>query len=383
MLTVRNGEYPNLDFSLLEEAKKTKVKVLKTGALEPFRLFKLFSGQKSLPTFQLNQTDSAGLLNRISRWIRMNLFIPDGRVGWVPFAIIKGWKYLRNNPVDIIFTSGPPHSTHLIGRYLKWKFKLPWVADFRDPWIDLFYYKDQIRTVFARKFDKKLQFAVLNNADRIVTVSPGFRELLGQYTDQTKIQVIYNGYDEDDFGKIGCTKVNDYLNICHIGTLSRHQNPMALFEAVRQMTTKNKPAIRLHFFGTIHDSVKYSLADNNLTEIVHFHGYVSHTQIIEQIDTFQLLFLVIPVTKSNRGIIPGKIFEYIRSRVPILLIGPAESDTAKIIQMTNSGYVHDFNDVNGIKNRLSSNLSTMPNNYMQYERRNLATKLADVFNGIR
>ena len=123
--------------------------------------------------------------------------LPDGRVGWLPQAVKKGNRIISQHKIDVIFSSAPPYTTHLIAKRLSLSNKIPWVADFRDPWTDRFYNYENKRWLIAQKLDKYLEDSVIKNADKCITVS---RTISKYY--KKPFEVIHNGYDEDDFSNI-------------------------------------------------------------------------------------------------------------------------------------------------------------------------------------
>jgi len=166
IVTVKNGSYPYIDLSLLHEVPGN-IEVHKTKTFEPFEWYNLLLGKrgKHVPTAVLDSSTNKNFLQKLAAFIRANFFIPDARKGWVNFAIDTGEKIFRTKHIDAIVTTGPPHSTHLIGLYFKKKYPIKWLADFRDPWTHLFTntYLPQINLV--KKLDKKLEKRVLQAVD--------------------------------------------------------------------------------------------------------------------------------------------------------------------------------------------------------------------------
>ncbi|HOU97007.1 MAG TPA: glycosyl transferase family 1, partial [Bacteroidales bacterium] len=162
------AQYPATDESLLKDVSE-KSKVFKTPAVNYFRLA---SKDKSrIPSAGFANQDKKGPVQWLMRFIRGNFFIPDPRKGWNRFAFKKACEIINNENVERIITSGPPHSTHLVGLKLKKKFPdILWIADFRDPWTDIYYYKEFYHTFPARLLDRHYEKTVLTNADKIITV---------------------------------------------------------------------------------------------------------------------------------------------------------------------------------------------------------------------
>jgi len=384
ILTVEDGEYQAIDKSLESDISVT-LKVFKTRVIGFYGFFKKLTGRKTIPTFQLSGGENESLFSRVGRWIRLNLILPDGRIGWYPFAVVQGREIIENEKIDLIFSSGPPHSLHLIARSLAKKYHIPWVADFRDPWMERFYYHENKRWKISEKIDGILEKLIVNNVDRIVTVSAGLKDIFERKIDSSKIHVIYNGYDEADFASVKpCLDKNIATSINYIGSMSKTQYPRAFFQAVRELVDVDQhlPLI-LGFAGAIHPSIKLALKNKfKLNDHIRYHDYVSHTEAIELMVKANYLLLVVPNTADNKGIVTGKLFEYLRSGTPIILIGPPDSDPAKIVLKARAGFVFNYDQVNEIKSLITNLEKPKCGEIHEYSRKYLTGKLAEVFNGL-
>jgi glycosyltransferase involved in cell wall biosynthesis len=382
VLTVANGEFQVIDRTLAKEINPGW-KIYQSRTFEPFKIFKWLTGKKEIPTFQLSKSRNDNIAIRISRWTRYNLVVPDARVGWYLSAIRKCVEIMSQNKIDLIFSSGPPHSVHLITMHIA-KRGVTWVADFRDPWIERFYYQENRRWFLAEKLDAHFEKKVLRVADRITTASPGIKALLYKKVRTDKIKVIYNGYDEPDFKSTFIRYNRDSVIISYIGTLSKSQVPDAFFQAIAELKLiNNSPKLRLKFIGNVHSSLKEKLKNKyRLLNITTYYGYVPHSLALQFMQNSDFLLLVIPRTKHNTGIVPGKLFEYIRSMRPIILIGPLDSDAARIIQETKTGIVFDYHDVNSIQKFLLNPPKMSPINIDRYSRRHSTEILAQLFKDI-
>ena len=377
VLTVENGEYPNIDHSLVDEVESLKIKVLKTKTIEPFRIFKFFTKKKSLPTFELNKNKKS-IFSNLAYWIRMNLFIPDARIGWLPFAIKSAKKIIRDNKVDLVFSSGPPHSLHFIGRRLKTDLSIPWVADFRDPWVDLFYYSDHKRLKISKKLDELMEREILSKADKIVTATNGLKVLLKNKIQQN-ISVVYNGFDDDDF--IGLNKKNKHkekIIVSYVGTIARSQIPHAFLQSVKKMNNSGSN-IFIHFVGDVDPFLIKVIDDYGLSKHVEKIGYIPHNESIKKMLNSNFLLLIIPKTPDNELIVTGKLFEYIRTGIPIIGIGPSEGDASQILKQTNSGKMFDYSDSLSIMNFLKDNKKSNVFNIEYYSRKSQTQILAHEF----
>lgn len=345
VLTVKDGEFPVTDISFESDSKS--VQAIKVKGISFYSLFKKIVGKQKLPTHQLSPGLNDSLITRFSRWIRYNLIIPDGRIGWYWSAVKRGKQIVSEKNIDLIFSSGPPQTVHLIGRSIAKKTDTAWVADFRDPWTDRFYYYENPRNRVITFLDKYLEKKVLKDCDYLVTVSKGFFSLLNNnWGIDHKSEIIYNGYDIDDFKYVSKEyDSNDRIIISHIGSLSKSQIPKGLFNSVRVYNQLNKKkSISIKLIGSVHSSIKHFVDINNLNEFLSYKSYVNHDLAIKEMVQSKFLFLVIPDLSNNEGIIPGKLFEYFASRTNIILIGNKNSDAAKLMKDLGYYFFYDINE---------------------------------------
>ena len=377
VLTVQNGEYPNIDQSLKTEVESLKIKVFKTKTIEPFRIFKFFTKKKSLPTFELSKNKKS-IFSNIAYWIRMNLFIPDARIGWIPFAVKSAKKIILDNKVDLVFSSGPPHSIHFIGRKLKKDLSIPWLADFRDPWIDLFYYSNHKRLKISKKLDKIMEREILKKADSIVTATNGLRILLKKKI-KKNISVVYNGFDNDDF--IGIEKnnnQNEKIIISYVGTIARSQIPHNFLQSVKEINKSGANAF-IHFVGDVDPSLFKVIDDYSLGKNVEIIGYLPHNESIKKMLNSSYLLLIIPKAPENKLIVTGKLFEYIRTGVPIIGIGPSDGEASKILEQTKTGKMFDYSESSNIINFMKDRKKSNGFNINYYSRKSQTEILVEQF----
>ena len=346
VLTVKDGEFPTLDFSLAKDSKN--IECVKVKGLSLFSIFKKLSGKKELPSHQLSPSRDEKFIIKIARWVRYNLIIPDGRVGWYWSAVKAGERIIKEKNIEIIFTSGPPQTVHLIGNSLAKKTKTRWVSDFRDPWTDRFYYYENPRNKMISFFDAYLEKSVLKNCDYLVTVSNGFLYLLNQKWDiKKKSEIIYNGYDPEDFkNQININRSRDKIIISHIGSLSKSQNPIGLFKSIKKYNAlKPEKLITVNLIGSVHSNIESYVSENGLDKYLSKNGNVDHNKAIREMVNSDILFVVIPDLINNHGIIPAKLFEYIASKTKIILIGDRKSDAAKLMNTLGYKYFYNTHDI--------------------------------------
>lgn len=347
ILTVdpEKAEYPIRDNSLLQDIRPD-VPVFRTGTSGMYKLYKAFTRSKTAPYSGFANEGNPSLKQKISRFIRGNFFLPDARRGWNRFAYREAVSIIHNYGIDTVITTGPPMSTHLIGLKLKKHFSLKWIADFRDPWTDIFYYNKLYPTLPAKKVDRSYERNVLLNADQVITASAHLREQLLKKSDRImpgKIITITNGYDAEEF--TAATEKETSFTIAYTGTMTSDYTMDAFISAVRKLAAE-KP-IRLNFTGKV-DPVNAKKLSDSLEGIVEFHPFLPHSEIIRVMTSASLLLLVIPNMPGYEGNLPGKLFEYLGSGTPILCLGFPEGEAASIIRDCDAGDCFDFYDSEGI-----------------------------------
>ncbi len=395
IFTPDNPEYPVIDQSL-EKDINPKLKVLKHPIWEPYQLFKKLSGRPAkerVNTGLLFDDKKTGLTEKISLWIRGNLLIPDPRFFWVQPAthfLEKEWNKI--NP-DLIVTTGPPHSMHLIGMKLHKKFNIPWIADFRDPWSKLDFLQRFYPTKPAIKKQQRLENMVLNSASAILSVSETWGKEIQANTIK-KVSVITNGFDQSDFIiEKGDVKPNKFL-ISHMGIINSLRNPKVLWQSLSELcgeipTLENDLEIRLIGTvdpGLVNEIIEYPLLKENVKVI----SYLPHEEIVNEYYKSACLLLLLNDSKIAKGHIPGKLFEYLASNTPILALGPGDSDVSKILIENSVGLTVDPNDKELLKKSIAqiyqdfkgNTHKTKKGNIQKYSRENLTKSLADLFNKI-
>ncbi|MFO8129183.1 MAG: glycosyltransferase family 4 protein [Bacteroidales bacterium] len=389
VLTVKpdKASYPVLDPSLEAEIPEG-LKVFKTNTLEVSALYRKLIGKGSYPhsSFDNERKPSAG--QKISRFIRGNFFIPDSRMGWKRFALRKAKKLIREYGISYVVTTGPPHSVHLTGLALKKCMNVNWIADFRDPWTDIFYYDAFYHTPWAERIDRKLEQKVVEECHRLSIVSPALKDIMKAKSDKIcpdKILVIPNGFDEEDF-RIPSRPPKDQFLATFTGSLSNDNRKMDAFGKAL------KKAVRLHagipvkfrFVGNIDESIRKVFKENDLENILETIPYVPHRQAVKYLRESTLCFSTIRRSDKNKGIISGKIFDYLGSEKPVFCIGPTDGNVADILEECEAGKVMDYEDLEGMIAYLSELMARWKSNpnldhrnptYKKYSRRALTREL--------
>jgi glycosyltransferase involved in cell wall biosynthesis len=379
--TARDAEYAVIDRSLEKQVSRD-LEVIRGKILEPNRWLGRLSGKP--------KQSSAGFLDakpsfsdRFLRYIRANFFIPDARRFWIRPSVEFLSRYLKQNDIDLIITTGPPHSVHLIGLALKKEFGLPWVADFRDPWTSIDYFGSLPLSHRALEKHRRLEKEVLSSADRVVVVGEQMRKEFLKYNSHVK--VIANGYDtEEGAEEVG---LDPEFTLTYAGLMNADRNPQALWKVLGELV-KDDPVfaqdLKLRFVGSCSMEVLESLDENGLTAHMEDLGYLDHEQVSLFQRSAQVLLLTVNQVASAQGIVTGKIFEYMRAGRPVLAIGPTDGDLATIIGETRCGTVVDFQDESGLKRSVlelyrkfkKGILEVNPVNIEKYHRRNLTRELS-------
>lgn len=374
------ASYPQRDESLLSEINPG-CQVYTTKSFELYNFYKLISGKKEVPYGGFANETKEGLFQKTSKFLRGNFLLPDPRKGWNKYALKKAVELIQEFHIDTVVTTSPPHSTQLIGLKLKQKFKIRWIADLRDPWTDIYYYNQFKHTALARKIDLKFEREVVENADLLITVSEDVKRIFAEKSKQSianKIIVIPNGYDEEDFS-INNIPVESKKVITYSGTISEAYDVDGFLKALSQIDHSMRSQILIRFVGKVPHSIEQKFWATGFE--IELAGYVDHPKSIEFLLRSDLLLLVIPKVKNNRGILTGKFFEYLASQKPVLAIGPTDGDLAKIIRNTKCGELFDYEDSEGmfdfIQHSLTSrNLGSDSEKAALYSRKKLTQKLA-------
>jgi len=383
------------DESLLKEIQ-SDIEVVKTSIWEPYTAYKAFLGRSKKDKVYsgfINEKKKPSLAQRISVFIRGNFFIPDARMFWIKPSVKFLKEYLKTHPVDAIVSTGPPHSMHMIAEKIHAITGIPWIADFRDPWTNIDFYSDLQLTTWADKKHHRLELKVLNNASKIVTVTWRSRDEFKALCGREDIEVVPNGFDEADFPKILSDELDHDFSFVHVGSMNKDRNPVVFWEAVQEAIKLNpelRSALKIRLIGPVDFSVRSSVESMGLQDVTEFIEYVPHTEAVKLQQKAQVVLLVINNSPNAQTIIPGKLFEYLGSARPILAIGPKESDSAKVIEMTKGGVVHAYDDVAGLTSRIieyfnlyeTGSLNINAEGLQQFTRKNLAGDFAKVLDKV-
>ncbi len=383
------ASYQIKDISLINDIP-ADINVIKTNTFEPFEFYKLIGNKKEIPHSGFVNESNPGIIQKAMRFIRGNFFIPDARKGWNKFAYKAAEKIISTYKIDCIITSSPPHSTQLVGLKLKEKFGIPWIADLRDPWTDIYYYNQMLHTPIARKKDAAFERKVLEMTDAVLVVSKDIKRIFSSKSksiNENKIVVIPNGYDEEDFSKDILHDPSSFI-ITYTGSIADNYTIDSFLNAYCKLIENHSDAdIQLKFTGKISGNLFRKIENLKIQDKVSFENYVPHKESVEKLQKSTILLMIIPEMEKNEGILTGKLFEYLGSGKPIVCIGPPHGDAAAIINECNAGKTFDYYDENGMTAYLENLFEKWENAQIiinsnekvkNYSRKNLTYKLSDI-----
>ena len=397
--TPENPEQLAVDHSLEKEIPEG-VEIIKTHITEPYELYKKFlhkSGHtKEAVEVNPVNAQNKSLAQKAAMWVRGNLFRPDPRCLWIRPSVKFLKKYLEEHPVDLIVSTGPPQSMHLIGRRLSMQTGLPWIADFRDPWTKIFYFKHLSMTKATERWHHRMEKKVLDDATAVVAVSPLVQQEFQAMT-QTPVELITNGYDECDFPDGKCEEATggpdrDFV-ITHTGLFAADGNPTVLWDVLAEKCNKDenfKKLLKIKMIGKTDAQIISSIKDSGLGENLIDMDYQPHAAAISAQRTASLLILPLRKEPEYKAVLPGKLFEYLASWRPVLGIGQPDGAMSMILNTTKTGVVLNWEDRKSVgrfidycwKRHLEGALTVEDADISRFTRLNLTRQMAALFNVI-
>ena len=387
--TTENAEYPIID-PTLEKDVCPEAEVIRRPIVEPYNFYKKFLGinkQEKVKVGFASESKKSGWKEKLSVWIRGNCFIPDARCWWVNPSVKYLKEYLRKYPVDAIISTGPPHSMHLIAMKLKKATGLTWIADFRDPWTEIDFYDELHLTRWADRKQHKLEHQVLTQADKVVTVGWDWARGLGRLGNRN-VRVIQNGYDWDCNPNEERAPLSKEFSLTHLGVVAPSRNAPVLWQALQELKNEIEgfgKTLKIKLVGQVDQSVIENLTSCGLMENIELITQVPHDEVKRLQEVSQVLLLLVNNTPNAKGILTGKLYEYLASRRPILAIGPENGDAARLIHETRAGVTVGFDEKDKMKevinklyqSYLEDGIPDNPNEGLeQYSRKALARKYA-------
>ncbi len=404
--TPENPEQLAVDETLAAEIP-AEAEIVKTRIFEPYELYKKFlkSSGHSKEAVEVNPVNAQNksFLQKAAMWVRGNIFRPDPRCLWIRPSVKFLKKYLEEHPVDLIVSTGPPQSMHIIGMKLARATGLPWIADFRDPWTKIFYFKHLSMTRATERWHKRMEKKVLDEATRVVAVSPLVQQEFQAMT-MTPVELITNGFDECDFGAAGegASVTNgqhaaggpdkDFV-ITHTGLFAADGNPTVLWEVLGKKCASDASfakALKIKLIGKTDVQILEALEAAGLGENLINMGYQPHNKAIEEQRNASLLILPLRKEPEYKAVLPGKLFEYLASWRPVLGIGQPDGAMSMILNQTKTGVVLDWNDKASLArfidlcwtNHQKGALTVEDADLSQFTRRNLTRRMAQLFDSV-
>ena len=388
--TPENPEQTSVDETLVREVSPS-LEVIRTPIREPYNIYRRLMGKGASKDMKKVVTPISGgrksLAQRLSLWVRANLFVPDPRVGWVGPSVRFLKKYMKEHPVDVIVTTGPPQSLHLIGQRLHRETGLPWIPDFRDPWTKMYYLR--YLPLSRRSWNRlaEMERSVAREASAVLTVTPMVQAYFRGLT-QRPVAMITNGYDAEDFAG-DAPSPDGHFNLTHTGLFAADGNPRILWKVLGEKAAADpafKAALHLRLAGKVDEEVMASIREAGLGDSMVDLGYCEHLAAVGEQRRATLLLLPLRNDPEYRVILPGKLFEYLAARRPILGIGQEDGAMAEVLKETGAGTMADWTNETAVRSFVDAaweafqkgGVADTKGDVARYERRSLTRELASL-----
>ena len=381
-----NPNYPIYDYSLNDEVSE-KLEIIKNPITE---ISNIISNSKSLNLIRsgnIPNPKEQSLFQRLLFFIRGNLFIPDMKILWKNKFIDFIENYLSKTKIDVVITTGPPHSLHLIGYELKKRLNIKWISDFRDPWVNLNYLNRFHLLPSVKRRHKKLRDKVLINSNSVIVTSEKLKKLYKEIA--PNIFKITNGYDYE----YSTVNIDSKFSISHIGSLYPERNPKYLWDIIDEICINNeefRSNLQINFIGNTSEKIIKYLSNKTFKSCVKFFDYVDYKRAIEFMCSSQILLMIEVNDNDSSYAIPGKLFDYLNSKRPIIAIGPDRSEVNQILYDTNAGKFFNYNESINLKLHIENlynqyemgSISYDAKNISIYRRKNLTEELSKIINKV-
>lgn len=382
VLTVTPKLYLAMDNCLLHEMEQADVKIYRTGSGEIND-----SGNKVV---KFKNDSNRKFLSNLSQ----TFLIPDSKIFWKSKALELADKIIAENNIDIIYSTAPPYTDFLIATILKEKYGIPIVLDYRDSWIDCpnnFY-----ATPFHKNKHKKMETAVLKQADKIITINSRIKELILMrypFVKDEDIKIIPQGFDPEDFEKHSPDTQRRKFRISYSGSFLNYYTPKHFLDGLKMAIEKNpqlKNEVEACFIGTFPAEYAEYINNIGLNENVNIVGYVEHSVCIKYLVDSDVLWMMINKTEKSDLHSTGKLYEYFGAGKPILACVP-DGVARKSLKNHGAVILTEPDDVNAISGAIlefysqyKSGTLPRPNPDMtdNYNRKKLSGILAEQFESV-
>lgn len=394
IFTADNAHYPKIDPSMQKDVPDG-VEVLKQKIWEPYSIYKKLmkkdADENVQHALQVRDLDKP-LLYKFSVWVRSNFFIPDARAFWIRPSVKHLTAYLKENPVDAIFSDGPPHTNTRIACLISRKFDIPWLADYQDPWTQVDYFKELILTSWGRKKHERQEQEAFQQASANTIVSHHWKKDLEEIG-ASNVSVIPWGFDPEDYDEPREIDQKKFT-ILHAGLMSYDRNPDKLIRVIAEIAREDnefREDCVVEFFGDMDQSIKDTIQSMKLTDVFSIKGSVSRDEILNKMKSTSILLLLLNKQENALGRIPGKLFEYMAVKRPILALGDYGSDVDSILNTSKSGQLIAYDDEAKLKSYIQAKYLDFKNgeinqpvqsNIQEYSIKHLTGKIAQILNEI-
>lgn len=404
VVTVGKTKFSILDKSLEDELPKD-IKIIRVDDIVLKDVTDVMKGQikgyveasiNSISDESLKKLYEEEIEKKISE-LRDMVLLPDGNVIWANNVIKEINDKIDFTEIDVVYTTSSPYSAHIIGEYIKKEYSIPWIADFRDQWVDnpyIDYNKDSLRYKLEKNMEKNIVF----NCDRLIMVTPVITEnYISTYKiEKNKVITITNGYDEEDFKNIKSKKQNNKFTIVHNGSFYLKINPYTVARVIKKLVENDiidekKIEIILNGNNDYNIINKFKEIMGKYSYIITINGYLSHEESLIKSNDADILLLICGEEESSKQVYTGKVFEYLRLRKPVLSISPKGSLVEKLLHETECGINAEYSDIETIEKIIlnyynswlkGNKIKVGAKNIEKYERKELTKKLVEIFNEV-
>ncbi len=352
VITVKDIMFHSSDDQLAAEDMAEKV--IRTGSLDPMSfLGKIKKGSDRSKVY-------FGTPEKYKKVIR-NLFPIDDKIGWLPYAKKAGRQLLKIKRYDAIMATMGPYTSGLAAYKLSRQYEIPLIIDYRDHWTMNPYIK--FITPFHKIFSEHWEKRILEHASVITTVSKTMKnDLISKFGNRlsSKIKIMYNGWDEEDFNNVPVNKKTKKVIIRYIGNFYGHQTPKYFIEALENLKENNKLSadIQIEFIGNYHSEIKDIFDNSSIASYINITPQVDHKRAVDSLMTCDGLLLFVAAHKG-KGVLTGKLFEYLRSSKEILAMIPPDGEAAEILKENNYHFITPMENKKEIQKQFNNYYKTI------------------------